>query len=158
MGEIEAVFGIWLVPLMIALIFIHGWPAMVHYVGHVNEGEAIFVVVIMSMASSLPVLRLAENAVARIAALGRGSPAIWWLSILTIGPLLGSFITEPAAMTISALLLRHRFYNLHPSNRLKYSTLGLLFVNISLGVTLTHFAWPPFIMLAIHWNLAFLSV
>ncbi|MGA8481717.1 MAG: putative Na+/H+ antiporter, partial [Chthoniobacterales bacterium] len=117
MGEIEAVFGIWLVPLMIAFIFFHGWPAMVNYVGHVNMTEPIFVVVIMSMASSLPVLRLAENAVARIAALGRGSPVIWWLSILTIGPLLGSFITEPAAMTISALLLRHRFYNLHPSDR-----------------------------------------
>jgi Putative Na+/H+ antiporter len=156
MGEIEAVFGIWLVPLLIAIIFFHGWSAMVNYVGNVNVAEAIFVVVIMSMASSLPVLRLAENAVARIAALGRGSPVIWWLSILTIGPLLGSFITEPAAMTISALLLRHRFYNLHPSDRLKYSTLGLLFVNISVGGTLTHFAAPPVIMVAHHWNWDFL--
>jgi Na+/H+ antiporter NhaD/arsenite permease-like protein len=137
---------------MIAFIFFHGWPAMVNYVGHVNMTEPIFVVVIMSMASSLPVLRLAENAVARIAALGRGSPVIWWLSILTIGPLLGSFITEPAAMTISALLLRHRFYNLHPSDRLKYATLGLLFVNVSVGGTLTHFAAPPVIMVANHWN------
>ncbi len=81
MGEIEAVFGIWLIPLMIAIIFFHGWSAMVNYVGHVNVAEAIFVVVIMSMASSLPVLRLAENTVARIAALGRGSPVMWWLSI-----------------------------------------------------------------------------
>src|SRR5260221_1290947 len=156
MGEIEAVFGIWLVPLLIAIIFFHGWSAMVNYVGHVNEAEAIFVVVIMSMASSLPVLRLAENAVARIAALGRGSPAIWWLSILTIGPLLGSFITEPAAMTISALLLRHRFYNLRPSTRLKYATLGLLFVNVSVGGTLSHFAAPPVIMVASHWKWNFL--
>jgi Putative Na+/H+ antiporter len=156
MGEIEAVFGIWLVPLMIAIIFFHGWPAMVNYVGHVNMAEAIFVVVIMSMASSLPILRLAENAVARIAALGHGSPIIWWLSILTIGPLLGSFITEPAAMTISALLLRHRFYNLHPSTRLKYATLGLLFVNVSVGGTLSHFAAPPVIMVASPWNWGFL--
>jgi Putative Na+/H+ antiporter len=152
MGEIEAVFGIWLVPLVIAIIFFHGWPAMVDYVGHVNVTEAIFVVVIMAMASSLPILRLAENAIARIAALGRGNPAIWWLSILTIGPLLGSFITEPAAMTISALLLRHRFYNLHPSAHLKYATLGLLFVNVSVGGTLTHFAAPPVVIVASHWN------
>ncbi len=156
MGEIEAVFGIWLVPLMIAIIFFHGWPAMVNYVGHVNMAEAIFVVVIMSMASSLPILRLAEKAVARIAALGQGSPVIWWLSILTIGPLLGSFITEPAAMTISALLLRHRFYNLRPSTRLKYATLGLLFVNVSVGGTLSHFAAPPVIMVASHWKWNFL--
>jgi Na+/H+ antiporter NhaD/arsenite permease-like protein len=156
MGEIEAVFGIWLVPLMIAIIFFHGWSAMVNYVGHVNMAEAVFVVVIMSMASSLPILRLAENAISRIAAFGRGSPAMWWLSILTIGPLLGSFVTEPAAMTISALLLRHRFYNLHPSTHLKYATLGLLFVNVSVGGTLSHFAAPPVVMVATHWNWHFL--
>ncbi|HEX3445493.1 MAG TPA: putative Na+/H+ antiporter [Chthoniobacterales bacterium] len=152
MGEIEAVFGIWLVPLIIAIIFLHGWSSMVDYVGHVEETEALFVVVIMAMASSLPILRLAENAIARIADLGRGSPAIWWLSILTIGPVLGSLITEPAAMTISALLLRHRFYNLHPSVRLKYATLGLLFVNVSVGGTLTHFAAPPVVIVASHWH------
>jgi hypothetical protein len=55
------------------------------------------------------------------------------LAILTLGPLLGSFITGPAAMTICALLLRHRFYSLKPSESLKYATLGLLFVNISVG-------------------------
>jgi Putative Na+/H+ antiporter len=156
MGEIEAVFGIWLVPLIIVFVFFHGWSAMVDYVGHVNVAEAVFVVVIMAMASSLPILRLAENAIARIAGLGRGGPAIWWLSILTIGPLLGSFITEPAAMTISALLLRHRFYNLHPSVPLKYATLGLLFVNVSVGGTLSHFAAPPVVIVASHWNWGFL--
>ena len=156
MGEIEAVFGIWLVPLMAVFIFFHGWSAMVHYVGHANVSEAVFVVVIMAMASSLPILRVAENAIARIADLGRGSPAIWWLAILTIGPLLGSFITEPAAMTISALLLRHRFYSLHPSVHLKYATLGLLFVNVSVGGTLSHFAAAPVVIVASHWNWGFL--
>lgn len=156
MGEIEAVFGIWLVPLLIAIVIFHGWPPMVNYVGHVNMAEAVFVVVIMAMASSLPILRLAENAIARVAALGRGTPMLWWLSILTIGPLLGSFITEPAAMTISALLLRHRFYHLHPSGRLKYATLGLLFVNISVGGTLSHFAAPPVVMVSSHWDWGFL--
>jgi hypothetical protein len=156
LGEIEAVFGIWLVPLVIAIVIFHGWSAMISYVGHANMAEAVFVVVIMAMASSLPILRLAENAIARIAALGRGTPTIWWLSILTIGPILGSFITEPAAMTISALLLRHRFYNLQPGVRLKYATLGLLFVNISLGGTLTHFAAPPVVMVSSKWAWGFL--
>lgn len=156
MGEIEAVFGIWVVPLLIAIVIFYGWPAMVNYVGHVNMAEAVFVVVIMAMASSLPILQFAENAIARIAALGRGTPTMWWLAILSIGPLLGSFITEPAAMTISALLLRHRFYDLHPSVRLKYATLGLLFVNISVGGTLSHFAAPPVVMVSSKWNWGFL--
>jgi Na+/H+ antiporter NhaD/arsenite permease-like protein len=54
-------------------------------------------------------------------------------------------------MTICALLLRHRFYALKPSKRLSYATLGLLFVNISVGGTLTQFAAPPVIMVATKW-------
>ena len=115
MGEVEAVFGIWLVPLFVAIIAFHGWSAMVDYVGQVNVADAIFVVAIMAIASSLPILRLTENSIAKISVIGKGTPASWWLAILTLGPLLGSFITGPAAMTICALLLRHRFYNLKPS-------------------------------------------
>ena len=74
------------------------------------------------------------------------------MAILTVGPLLGSFITEPAAMTICALLLARQFYDLGPSPRLKYATLGLLFVNVSIGGTLTHFAAPPVLMVARLWN------
>src|SRR6185436_20772519 len=88
----------------------------------------------------------------RIASAGGGTPAAWWISILTIGPLLGSLITEPAAMTIAALLLCRQFYDLQPSTRLKYATLGLLFVNVSIGGTLTHFAAPPVLMVARLWN------
>jgi Na+/H+ antiporter NhaD/arsenite permease-like protein len=65
---------------------------------------------------------------------------------------LGSFITEPAAMTISALLLLENFYRYNPSERLKYATLGLLFVNVSVGGTLTHFAAPPVLMVASTWG------
>jgi Na+/H+ antiporter NhaD/arsenite permease-like protein len=70
------------------------------------------------------------------------------LSILTISPLLGSLFTEPAAMTIGALLLGRKFYQLKPSRRFAYATLGLLFVNISVGGTLTNFAAPPVLMIA----------
>ena len=104
MGEVEAVFGIWLIPLGIAIVLMKGWPTLVSYITSLSPAEPVFVVVIMAMASSRPVLRFAEILVARVAALGRSTTAAWWLSILTIGPLLGSFITEPAVMTICALL------------------------------------------------------
>ena len=152
MGEVEAVFGIWLIPLFVAIIAFHGWSTMVDYVGNVNVADAIFVVVIMAMASSLPIIRFTETVIAKVSALGNGTPASWWLTILTLGPLLGSFITGPAAMTICALLLRHRFYSLKPSEPLKYATLGLLFVNISVGGVLTQFASPPVVIVARVWN------
>jgi Putative Na+/H+ antiporter len=152
MGEVEAVFGIWLVPLFIAVILMKGWPALVGYITSVDPAEPVFVVVIMAMASSRPILRLTENWLAKLASLIGSTPGAWWLSILTLGPLLGSFITEPAAMTICALVLRQRFYALKPSKTLAYATLGLLFVNISVGGTLTHFAAPPVVMVATTWS------
>jgi hypothetical protein len=152
MGEVEAVFGIWLIPLFIAIIIFRGWQAMVDYVERVDTSQATFVVVIMAMAGSKPIMRLAEKGIGKVANLGGDSPMAWWLSILTLGPLLGSFIAGPAAMTISALLLRHRFYNLKPREGLKYGTLGLLFVNVSVGGMLTQFGSPPVIMVAGPWN------
>jgi hypothetical protein len=152
MGEVEAVFGIWLIPLFVAITAFHGWATMVGYVGNVNVADAIFVVVIMAMASSLPIIRFTETVIAKVSAVGKGTPASWWLAILTLGPLLGSFITGPAAMTICALLLRHRFYSLKPPERLKYATLGLLFVNISVGGVLTQFGSPPVVIAATAWN------
>jgi len=155
LGEVEAVFGIWAIPLAIAIVVFKGWGTMVHYFNGVNYTEPIFVFVVMAIASSKPILRFAGGCLSFVAALGRGTPAAWWLSILTVGPLLGSFITEPAAMTICALLLLERFYKLQPSLRLRYATLGLLFVNISVGGTLSHFAAPPVVMIASKWNWSF---
>ena len=55
-------------------------------------------------------------------------------------------------MTIGALLLARQFYALKPSPRFAYATLGLLFVNVSVGGTMTHFAAPPVLMVAGPWN------
>jgi len=152
-GEIEAIFGIWVIPLLVAIAAMQSWHTTEKYLSNgVNYTEPVFVVVIMAIAASRPILRLSETALGRIAALGRGTPAAWWLTILTVGPILGSFITEPAAMTISAMLLLENFYRLNPSVRLKYATLGLLFVNVSVGGTLTHFAAPPVLMVAGKWG------
>jgi Na+/H+ antiporter NhaD/arsenite permease-like protein len=97
-------------------------------------------------------LVFAEQCLRAVAAIGRGSVAAWWLAILIIAPVLGSFITEPAAMTIAALLLGRQFYALKPSPRFCYATLGLLFVNVSVGGTFTHFAAPPVLMVAAPWK------
>lgn len=152
MGEIEVVFGVWLIPLALAILVFKGWGALTHYVSATSFAEPVFVVAVMAISASRPVLRLAETLLAKVAALGGGSPAAWWFAILTLGPLLGSFITEPAAMTICALLLGSRIYALNPGRQLRYATLGLLFVNISVGGTLSHFAAPPVVMVAHPWN------
>jgi hypothetical protein len=153
LGEVEAVFGIWALVLGAAIVWFKGIDTAVHYIADtVNYTEPMFVVVIMALASTRPIMRLAEQSLRMVASLGKGSPVAWWLSILTVAPLLGSFITEPAAMTISALLLGRQFYDLKPSRRLMYATLGLLFVNISIGGTLTHFAAPPVLMVAAAWG------
>jgi hypothetical protein len=152
-GEVEAVFGIWVLVLMAAITWFKGWPTVVHYIGNkVNFTEPMFVVVIMALASTRPVLVFAERCLRAIASLGRNSTGAWWLSILIVAPVLGSFITEPAAMTIAALLLVRQFYSLKPSPRFCYATLGLLFVNISVGGTFTHFAAPPVLMVAAPWS------
>jgi len=153
LGEVEAVFGIWAIVLICTICAYHDWGSAVHYVGYtVNFTEPAFVVVIMTLAATRPILRLSENIIKRIASLFGGSLTARWLTTLTIGPILGSFITEPAAMTISALLLGRTFYALEPSTRLKYGTLGLLLVNISVGGTFTHFAAPPVLMVAAPWD------
>lgn len=153
MGEVEVVFGLWAALLVIAIVVYFDWTTAVDYISHkVNFTEALFVVVIMTLASTRPILKLSEIFMHKAATLLGGSLIAWWFAILTLGPLLGSFITEPAAMIISALLLGRKFYILEPSNKFKYATLGLLFVNISVGGTLTHFAAPPVLMVAEPWG------
>jgi hypothetical protein len=153
LGEVEVIFGLWGIPLVIAIVLSRGWTTVTHYLNDtVNYTEPMFVVVIMALASTRPVVELAEGALRRVADIGGGTPPAWWITILTVGPLLGSFVTEPAAMTIAALLLARQFYDLQPSRTLKYATLGLLFVNVSIGGTLTHFAAPPVLMVARPWE------
>jgi Na+/H+ antiporter NhaD/arsenite permease-like protein len=154
LGEVEAIFGLWAIPLLICMAIFFGWHVLGHYFNDVvNFAEPVFVVIIMAISATRPVLSLAESILQRIASLGKGTVAAWWISILTVAPFMGSFITEPAAMTIGAMLLAKQFYDLRPSKKLCYATLGLLFVNISVGGTLTHFAAPPILMVAHKWHL-----
>jgi hypothetical protein len=90
-GEVEVVFGLWAVVLLFVVTGYKGWETAVHYFsGTVSFTEALFVVVIMALASTRPVVGFAEGAMRYVANAGGATPAAWWMTILTVGPVLGS--------------------------------------------------------------------
>jgi len=153
LGEVETVFGFWAFVLVLFMALAYGWSTSSGYLDSLRFTEPMFVFVIMVVAASRPVMQLAGDTVDIAARALPVQPAIagYFLS-LSLVPLLGSFITEPAAMTLAALMLRERIFASEASNRLKYATLGVLFVNVSVGGTLTHFAAPPVLMVAAKWG------
>lgn len=153
LGEVEVVFGFWAFVLVASLFWLSGQDAAVSYLEGRNFTEPMFVFVVMVIAASRPIVTTVMAAVRLLASVipVRKVLAIYFLSLAAV-PLLGSLITEPAAMTLAALMLRDRYFTRGLSNRLKYATLGMLFVNISIGGTLTHFAAPPVLMVAAKWQ------
>lgn len=153
LGEVEAVFGFWALVLILFMFYFSGFNEAVKYADTRNYTEPMFVFAIMVIAASKPILTLAGRLVRFLAAVAPVDRQVAYFFVcLSVVPLLGSFITEPAAMTLAALLLRDRFYSQGISERLKYATLGVLFVNISIGGTLTPFAAPPVLMVAAKWG------
>jgi len=160
LGEVEVVFGFWAMVLVLVMVGLQGTGEAVTYLESCNYTEALFVFVIMVIAASRPILALAGHSVRAAArTLPLPDSVATFFVILFLVPLLGSFITEPAAMTLGALLLRDRYFARPVSSRLKYATLAVLFVNISIGGTLTPFAAPPVLMVAGKWgwDLAFMA-
>ncbi|MFZ5582036.1 MAG: putative Na+/H+ antiporter [Pseudomonadota bacterium] len=160
LGEVEVVFGFWAMVLVLVMVGLQGTGEAVTYLESCNYTEALFVFVIMVIAASRPILALAGHSVhAAARTLPLPDSVATFFVILFLVPLLGSFITEPAAMTLGALLLRDRYFARPVSSRLKYATLAVLFVNISIGGTLTPFAAPPVLMVAGKWgwDLAFMA-
>jgi hypothetical protein len=153
LGEVEAVFGFWAIVLVLFMAFAYGWGAPSQYLDSLQFTEPMFVFVIMVIAASRPVMQLAGDMVGICTKVIPAQPAMaGYFLALSLVPLLGSLITEPAAMTLAALMLRDRIFTAGVSSRLKYATLGVLFVNISVGGTLTHFAAPPVLMVAAKWG------
>jgi len=153
LGEVEAVFGFWAIVLLLLLAVMSGPAASMEYLQGRNFTEPAFIFVIMVIAASRPVLDFAAavlDSTARL--LPFRQPLATYVSILTLGPILGSFITEPAAMTLSALLLRDRYFGTATPRLFKYATIGVLFVNVSIGGTLTPYAAPPVLMVAESWG------
>lgn len=153
LGEIEVVFGLWAFVLVATMAFVVGGKEALEYAESRHYTEPLFVFVIMVIAASRPVLEIVKTAVngfARMLPI-RTAVARVWLCISMV-PLLGSLITEPAAMTLAALMLAPLVFNQRTPEWKKYAALGVLFVNISIGGTLTSFAAPPVLMVAATWN------
>ena len=153
LGEVEVVFGFWAIILVLGMALMLGGDKALAYAESRNYTEPLFVFVVMVISASRPVLSTAIRTVDSIARLVPvPTPlASAWLG-LAIAPLLGSLITEPAAMTIAALMLAPGIFQKRVPERLKYLALGVLFVNISIGGTLTNFAAPPVLMVAKTWQ------
>ncbi len=153
LGEVEVVFGFWAMVLIVAMALAVGGPQALQYAESRNYTEPLFVFVVMVIAASRPVLR---TVVAIVHTLAKLAPvptplATAWLGLAAV-PLLGSLITEPAAMTIAALMLAPQIFRAGVPERLKYLALGVLFVNVSIGGTLTSYAAPPVLMVAATWG------
>jgi hypothetical protein len=154
LGEVEVVFGFWAALYLLARGFIEGFGAVGAFTDGLHFSEPLFVFVIMTMAATRPVLSAADALIAFLSRLAPRNlqPVSYYFAALTAGPLLGSLITEPAAMTVTALMLKSRYYDRKMSRRFMYSTLGALFVNVSIGGTLTSYAAPPVLMVAGRWG------
>ena len=153
LGEVEVVFGFWAIVLVLAMVAMTGGARALAYAESRNYTEPLFVFVVMVMAASRPILLTVIRAVDWLAGvLPMARPvATAWLCLAAI-PLLGSLVTEPAAMTIAALMMAPSVFASHIPERVKYLALGVLFVNVSIGGTLTSYAAPPVLMVAAAWQ------
>ncbi len=159
LGEVEVVFGFWALVLALVMWFMVGRTPTIEYLEARNFKEPLFVFAIMVVAATRPILQACSVLVQKVAkALPFPTSRIHYFLTLSLVPLMGSLITEPAAMTLAALMLRDSVFSKQVSERLKYATLGVLFVNVSIGGTLTSFAAPPIVMVASiwQWDLAFM--
>lgn len=157
LGEVEVVFGVWAAVFLVTFGFSEGSADAIAFLESLKFTEPAFVFAIMVVAATKPVLSATSTAmewaaasVTRLTGLPGAIP--FFLVVMTAGPLAGSFITEPAAMTLIALILQQRIFTQKCSAFLKYGILGLLFVNVSIGGVLTPFAAPPVVMVAGKWG------
>ncbi len=154
-AEVEVVFGLWAMVLIVSMAIVSGGAEAVEYAETRTYTEPLFVFVIMVVAASKPVLEAIRAAIAALARLIplRNAVVRVWLCLAAV-PLIGSLITEPAAMTLAALMLGPQIFRSDQGmpEWLKYGALGVLFVNISIGGTLTSFAAPPVLMVASAWQ------
>jgi hypothetical protein len=153
LGEVEIVFGFWAITLILIFFLLSGKIETLNYLNNQSYVEPLFVFVIMIVAASKPILDFSLTCVKQISKLLpiNKSLSLFFVT-MTFVPLLGSFITEPAAMTLAALILKDHFYSKDISKRLKYAIIGTLFVNVSIGGAMTPFAAPPILMVAAKWN------
>jgi hypothetical protein len=153
LGEVEVVFGIWAGVLIIFLILFEGKDLAISHIESSDFTEPLFVFTIMAMASTRPVIDLTNKIISTVGyILPLKKNLSFYFVTLTVGPILGSFITEPAAMAVTALILKDRYFEENQSQNFKYATLAILLVNVSIGGVLTPYAAPPVLMVAKTWG------
>lgn len=155
LGEIEAVFAIWAALFMTIFIAVEGWGPAISYQTSLNFVEPFFIFAIMVVCSTRPILSAARQGILFVSTVLQKifrTPAVLTdlFVVLILGPLSGSFITEPAAMTVTAFMLNSMLQK--ETNKLIYAVIAVLFVNVSIGGALTPFAAPPILMVASKWN------
>ncbi|HEY7378472.1 MAG TPA: putative Na+/H+ antiporter [Steroidobacteraceae bacterium] len=153
LGEVEVIFGFWALILIATMAMLFGADRAIDYAESRNFTEPLFVFVIMVVAGSRPVLSAVLSVVLiveRVVPLPNPMARAW--IGLTAIPLMGSLVTEPAAMTIAAMLLAPVAFRRDMPEAPKYFALAVLFVNVSIGGTLTPFAAPPVLMVAAPWG------
>lgn len=153
LGEVEVVFGFWAFVLIAIMALVTGGPSAISYAETRQYTEPLFVFVVMVIAASRPVTQAVRRILTTLARSlpVRTSLAQAWLGLAAV-PLLGSLITEPAAMTLAAMMLAPQLFRQTIPEWRKYAALGVLFVNVSIGGTLTSYAAPPVLMVAATWH------
>lgn len=157
LAEVEIVFGFWAFILVGIAWALQGKQEVLDYLNQRNFTEALFVAVMMIVSASQPILQFSNFLIGLISKVFskllniHRSLSLYWV-VMGLVPLLGSLITEPAAITIAAIILAKRFMQQDTCIKFKYATLATLFLNISIGGTLTAFAAPPVLMVASAWG------
>ncbi len=153
LGEVELVFALWSIVFLAVLLVVEGLDVPGIYIENLSFTEPLFVFAIIVVSASRPIISLTSLLIKKIANLipFHAMKSSFFITLF-VGPLLGSVITEPAAMTVTAMLLKKLIYDQKPSRKLAYMTLGVLFVNVSIGGMLTPFAAPPVLMVAKTWG------
>lgn len=155
LSEIELAFGLWALIFVAGTYIVAGFESATSFYLGMGFHEPIFVFAVLLVASTRPVIFISSRALQLIARLFTRllrlkAVYVEFVCLLSLGPLLGSLITEPAAITVTALLLQRMIRTI--DEKFNYLLLALLFVNVSIGGALTHFAAPPILMVARPWG------
>jgi hypothetical protein len=152
-GEVEVIFGLWAVILFVTAVGYAGWEAATHYVNSIAYTEALFVVVIMALASTRPVISFAESTMSKVARLGSrhagrvvGDHPDDWTGTRLLHH--GSGGDDDLRAAAGASVLRPGTVRAAEVRDAR----SVLFVNVSIGGTLTPFAAPPVLMVARPWG------
>lgn len=160
LSEVELVFGFWIVPLIVGLLFTSEIDQTILYLRTRDYTYAIYMTVVVVFASTRPVVIFAEKVLEYISRLGGNNAKSWWWTILTVGPILDIILKEPGAMTISSILLAKTCFPFIKDTKFRYATLALLFINISLCGLLAPYTSRSLFLVATqeNWNTGYTIV